>query len=427
MTGTVRVRNRRWVLIINYKDQFGVYKKKHIQTDLPERGNKKEAEKLLGEAIEDFQRELAANKIITLDKSKIRFIQYLKDFVKQRYDDKAITLIVLKRKLFNIEMMERWFGEKLLVRDVNLGLINNFYKYCREERNNKNATLKHYESIINPALRKAYKKDKLLKDDFIDELPRFRPDKYKLKPYRVHEADKLFEVIEGHKLELIIYLAAYYAIRRSENIGLKKQAFDFDLDTISVQHKVVQDGTALYASDELKTESSRRTLPLLKFIKEKIQNRLAEIEENRKLYGRAYNHDYLDYLDVDDMGNLIKPDYVTTTFGKILKKHGLRKIRFQDLRHSCATLLKRAGVPMKDIQAWLGHSNYGTTANFYLHPDEEDLMDAAKVIDAAYTKKPKAEIIEIEEVLSLEDEIAILRAQLATKEQQLRKKPDMEM
>ena len=69
------------------------------------------------------------------------------------------------------------------------------------------------------------------------------------------------------------------------------------------------------------------------------------------------------------MGDLINPDYVTHYFIKILKRNSLKRIRFHDLRHSCASLLLSLGYSMKDIQEWLGHSNYQTTANLYSHVD----------------------------------------------------------
>lgn len=55
-------------------------------------------------------------------------------------------------------------------------------------------------------------------------------------------------------------------------------------------------------------------------------------------------------------------------------------IRFHDLRHSCATLLFAQGVPMKEIQAWLGHSTIGTTANIYTHLDENSKINSANAI-----------------------------------------------
>ena len=64
-----------------------------------------------------------------------------------------------------------------------------------------------------------------------------------------------------------------------------------------------------------------------------------------------------------------QPNYVTQHFKLILRKNHLRNIRFHDLRHTCASLLLKNGVPMKDIQEWLGHSSYNTTANIYAHLD----------------------------------------------------------
>ena len=67
----------------------------------------------------------------------------------------------------------------------------------------------------------------------------------------------------------------------------------------------------------------------------------------------------------------------------ILKKHDLRKIRFHDLRHSCASLLLANKIPMKMIQDWLGHSDMGTTSNIYSHLDANSKLDSAKAIGIA--------------------------------------------
>ena len=70
---------------------------------------------------------------------------------------------------------------------------------------------------------------------------------------------------------------------------------------------------------------------------------------------------------MDSLGNLIIPDKLTQRFGHLLKANGLRHIRFHDLRHSCASFLVSSGIPMKQVQLFLGHSNYSTTADIYAH------------------------------------------------------------
>ena len=80
---------------------------------------------------------------------------------------------------------------------------------------------------------------------------------------------------------------------------------------------------------------------------------------------------------VNEIGDLIKPHYVTESFPKLLKAKGMRQIRYHDLRHSCASLLLANGVPMKQIQEWLGHSDFSTTANIYAHLDYSSKLTSA--------------------------------------------------
>ena len=65
---------------------------------------------------------------------------------------------------------------------------------------------------------------------------------------------------------------------------------------------------------------------------------------------------------VDELGERMRVEYLTNAFPKFLESHGLRRMRFHDLRHSCASLLLANGVPLKHIQEWLGHSDFTTTA-----------------------------------------------------------------
>lgn len=67
----------------------------------------------------------------------------------------------------------------------------------------------------------------------------------------------------------------------------------------------------------------------------------------QKIFKVSYCKDYLDYICVDQTGKLFRPNFVTEHFAYMIKKFGLKKIRFHDLRHTCASLLLANGVPMK--------------------------------------------------------------------------------
>lgn len=84
------------------------------------------------------------------------------------------------------------------------------------------------------------------------------------------------------------------------------------------------------------------------------------------------------------IGELVKPEFLTQHFGIVLKNHGLKKIRFHDLRHSCASLLYANGVSLKEIQEWRGHSDIGTTSNIYTHLDYSSKVSSANAILAFY-------------------------------------------
>ena len=91
----------------------------------------------------------------------------------------------------------------------------------------------------------------------------------------------------------------------------------------------------------------------------------------RKLCGRSYCKDYLDYICVNEMGERFSPNNLYQGFKRILRENKLRGIRFHNLRHSCASLLLANRIPMKMIQEWLGHSDFATTANLYAHLEYE--------------------------------------------------------
>ena len=244
-------------------------------------------------------------------------------------------------------------------------------------------TVKHYHANIRKALQYAMKTDIILSNpaDKVD-LPKI--EEYKPKFYTSDEVKTLLNEVIGTKLEIPVMIDCFYGFRRSEVIGLKWSAIDFEKDTIT------QSNGKLIIRDKTKTKSSKRTLPLEPIVKSFLLELKEKQENNKKLCGNSYNQDYLEYICVDDGGNIIRPDYVTETFLKLLKKKNLKIIRFHDLRHTCASILLKNGANMKEIQAWLGHSNYNTTANLYAHLDTSSVNDVGKVITNVFSAKKEA-------------------------------------
>jgi hypothetical protein len=86
----------------------------------------------------------------------------------------------------------------------------------------------------------------------------------------------------------------------------------------------------------MKTESSRRTLPLIPQVREELLKHKARQEEYRKVFRKAYSKEWKDCVCVSPEGEIIRPEYVANHFNVLLEENGLRVIRFHDLRHSCA-------------------------------------------------------------------------------------------
>ena len=264
--------------------------------------------------------------------------------------------------------------------------IQEFYQYMLDSGLSASTVIRRHANV-RKCLQYALQIG-LIKSNPADRVEKPRKTKYEATIYNQAELNALFKAIKGDPLELAVILGAFYGLLRSEVVGLTWYAIDFEHKTISIRHTVVQfnkDGKSqVVKKDSTKTKSSCRTLPLVAPFELLLRYLRAEQSINRTVCGDCYCEDYLDYIYVDAMGKLIKPDFITQHFDLFLKKNGLKKIRFHDLRHSCASLLYANGVPLKDIQEWLGHSDIGTTSNIYTHLDYSNKISSANAILDVY-------------------------------------------
>ena len=373
VAGHLREKSGYYYAVLNYTDSLGKRKTKWISTGLTVKGNKKRAEAILMDARRNFNPE--EPKVMNGD---ILFADYMEKWLDIIKSSVAVPTFASYSTTVK-KIVAPYFREKeVTLKNLTAKDIQEFY-LSELERVSPSSVI-HYHANIHKALKYAVKID-LIDVNPADKVERPKKDRYVGSFYDADEVNALFEAAKGSKLELPILFGAFYGLRRSEAIGLKWDAIDFDQNTITIRHTVTScdlDGKrVLVASDTTKTKSSMRTLPLVPFMRERLLALKEEQQENRRLCGRSYIKDYLDYVCVNEIGDLIKPHYVTTAFPDLLKANGMRHIRYHDLRHSCASLLLANGVPMKQIQEWLGHSDFSTTANIYAHLDYSSKLTSA--------------------------------------------------
>ena len=377
VAGHLHEKNGYYYIILNLTDSAGKRKPKWISTGLTIKGNKKRAEQMLMEERRKYANAKTGDDVLFAD-----FMEQWLEIVKSTVSIPTYSSYVNAVKSIIAPYFRK---KKILLRDLQAHDIQMFYQ--EQLQRVKASSVIHYHANIHKALKYAVKND-MIPSNPADKVERPKQDKFYGNFYDRDELNKLFEAVAGTKLELPVLLGAFYGLRRSEIVGLKWSAIDFEQNTITISHTVTScnlDGKCvIVAKDTIKTKSSRRTLPLVPYFHEKLLAVKAQQERNQKLCGRSYNREFLEYICVDDIGDRFKPNYITSQFPKLLERNGFRKIRFHDLRHSCASLLLASGVPMKHIQEWLGHSDFSTTANIYAHLDYSSKLTSASAMESNF-------------------------------------------
>lgn len=376
VAGHLQEKRGTFYMVISYYEDHKRFTK-WVPTGLPVKGNKRKAEAMLREYRESFipETQKATEEMLFSD-YMLKWLEIAKSTI-------AVTTFSSYSQITKSIIVPYFKERHIPLKELSASDIQDFYT-DQLRRVGANSVI-HYHAVIHRALKYAVRTD-LIPVNPADKIDRPKAERYLASFYDKDEMNELFELVLGTKLEVPVMLAAFYGLRRSEVLGLKWDAIDFENNTISIKHTVTSctiDGkVTTIAQDTTKTKSSMRTLPLVPVFKEKLLSLKQEQEDNRRLCGRSYCREYIGYLCVDELGNRLSPNYLSTAFPKLLQKNGLRAIRFHDLRHSCASLLLANGVPMKQIQDWLGHSDFSTTANIYAHLDFNSKLSSAEAMIA---------------------------------------------
>ena len=272
-----------------------------------------------------------------LDNSPVLFTDFITDWLKMMKSRVEITTYTSYERAIVHKSVPYFEPLHYTLQDMEQHpkYIQDFYQHELDRGLTANTVI-HYHANIRKCLQYAFQIG-MIRSNPADRVERPRKEKFKSEIYSGEELEQLFKVIQGDPSEFGVIMAAFYGLRRSEIVGLKWDAIDFENKKISIQHTVVTakvNGTVTeIARDKTKTKSSCRTLPLIPACEQMLNKMKKEQEQNRKVCGKSYCTDYLDYIYVDPMGKRIRPDFLSQHFPDFLVAHQMKRIRFHDLRH----------------------------------------------------------------------------------------------
>ena len=351
---------------------------------LPEGANKTKVNKAFREVVARYEQEFwEEQERGGRPPADIPVYDYLVSYLKRVEPELQKNTIVSYRSMTNGKI-HRYFQRRpqLTVGNLKPQDIQDFYQSLFADGVVANTVI-HYHALLRRAFQQAFKEERIDANPF-DRVGRPKKNKFHGENYTQEELLTLLHLARGDVIYPAILLAGAMGLRRSEALGVRWSRIDWEKRTVLLDTKIVEyrenGKKKVEPVEEMKNKSSRRTLPLPDPVVERLQVQKEHREVYRKMFQGSYNTQYLDYVCVNQLGELLRPSYVTDHFRELLEKYGLRHIRFHDLRHTFASLLINQDVPLINVSNFLGHSDLSTTANIYAHLDKASKQASAAVI-----------------------------------------------
>lgn len=345
------------------KNERGEWVNKSCSTGIKAvKGNKRKAEQRAQEIISEWE-----GRTYTPDMDSL-LADYTKRYIENRRSKVSPTTHSGYVHMFAKHIEPYFRAKNLKTKDVKPYHLEEYYAVKLSDGLNPNTVIKQ-ATLLYSVFKDAMKNGIILVNpaELAD-----KPKREKFEPvsYTKEEVLKLWQEVQGTIMELPVYFALFFGLRRSEAVGVKWSAIDFDNHILNVNNKItlVHSGGAVHITESstMKSETSKSCYPL----NEEQCRYLKSVQEKQRQYIRITD-DYTDYVCVNEIGELISPDYVTHKFSKLLKSLGLKHIRFHDLRHCCISLLANdPRFTMKQVQEYARHANFNITADTYSHADQ---------------------------------------------------------
>src|SRR5215218_1815009 len=226
------------------------------------------------------------------------------------------------------------------------------------------STVQKIHHVLHKGLRQAVRWT-LIPRNPADDAKAPAPTPKEMNPLSAHEARKLLEAARGNRLEALYILAVHTGMRRGELLGLNWGDVDLENATVRVRRTLTRNGTG-HVLGEPKTKKSRRTVRITPQAVQALKYHQAKQSEEMLTSGSLYQEQGLVFAGTG--GGLINPSNLRQrSFKPLLEHAGLPRITFNDLRHTCASLLFQKNVHPKFVQELLGHASVAITLDTYSH------------------------------------------------------------
>lgn len=238
-------------------------------------------------------------------------------------------------------------------------------------------TVKKHHTLLKTALKFAQMQG-VINSNPADKVS---PPKY-VKPeisfYTVDNMKRLFELIDKeYVLKPAVFLAGTLGLRREEIAGLKWSNVDFDNRVIYIKEVRARAENEIVVK-KTKNESSTRKLSMNGTLEHKLKEVLEAQKASSEFLGNAYRDS--GYVVVNEYGEEINPGYLSSLFGKFVKKNDLPHITLHGLRHTIASIGNEAGLTMFEISKILGHSSPDVTGRVYMHMFDDTHIESMEKI-----------------------------------------------
>lgn len=246
------VKNGKYYVVFDFKDENGKRKRKWKNTELPEKCSKKALKEAVDATVNEFEKDISEGAVLVHDKCKPLAVLATPDVSNQSLTDffsewlayiKPNSAQTTHQTYHRIsERFLKFMNEKypsVLLGTITHTHIQSYLNY-KLDSGCKGSSVKQYYLALHSAFAYAVKME-LIAVHPMDKLLLPRADRHEATFYNADELNGLFEVFKGDKIELIVHIAAYYGLRKCEILGLRWDAIDFQNKTLSVQRKVIAD------------------------------------------------------------------------------------------------------------------------------------------------------------------------------------------